>query len=76
MNKLKSVIQHPEIVDDLLQELNKAARDVCSFEFGLPLYDENTSARFREIVYRWPGQSHVKITLPEFSGGNFDPILH
>jgi hypothetical protein len=37
----------------LLEALNKAARQVDSYEYGLPLYDESHRARFRELLYRW-----------------------
>jgi len=37
----------------LLEALNKAARQVDSYEYGLPLYNDSHRALFRELLYRW-----------------------
>ena len=41
----------------LLDALDKTAREVDSYEYGLPLWDESHRARFREVLYRWASGS-------------------
>jgi hypothetical protein len=33
--------------------IDEIARDVSSYEYGLPLYDDAAKARLREAVYQW-----------------------
>lgn len=37
----------------LLESLDKTAREVDSYEYGLPLWDGSHRARLREVLYRW-----------------------
>ena len=37
----------------LLEALDKAAKDESSYEYGLPLWSEPQCARLREVLYRW-----------------------
>lgn len=41
----------------LLDALDKTAREVDSYEYGLPLWDEAHRARLREVLYRWASGS-------------------
>jgi hypothetical protein len=41
----------------LLEALDKTARAVDSYEYGLPLWDEAHCAQLREVLYRWAAGS-------------------
>jgi hypothetical protein len=49
---LNMAIQHPELVDELLEALNKYAHSKDT-EQGLPTSNDDQRAAMREIVYRW-----------------------
>jgi len=46
-------IRKPELVDDLLELLNTFARNENVYEYGLPMYDDNSKSAMREIVTKW-----------------------
>lgn len=50
---LKYLVQNKEKIDELLSQLDAIAKDVDSYEYGLPMYDENVKARMREALYMW-----------------------
>ncbi len=50
---LKDLVNDQAKCDELLSELNAIAVDVCSYEYGLPMYDEGAKSRMREVIYRW-----------------------
>ena len=37
----------------LLEALDKNAKKVDSYEYGLPLWSEEHRAQLREVIYRW-----------------------
>lgn len=43
--------------DELLAMLDAAARDVCGYDYGLPIHDDAQRAKMREIVERWVRES-------------------
>ncbi len=46
-------LDNPQACDELLQEISEIAQDYESYEYGLPLHDEGTMARMREVLVRW-----------------------
>lgn len=50
---LKDLVNDQEKCDELLSRLNEIARDVDSYEYGLPMYDDGAKSRMREALYRW-----------------------
>lgn len=40
-------------VDELLNAIDKAARDENSYEYGLPLWNEGNKEILRKIVLKW-----------------------
>lgn len=50
---IEDIVKNPAKCDELLQALDEIARDVDSYEYGLPMYDEAQKARMREAIYRW-----------------------
>lgn len=42
-----------QLVDKLLSELDNIARNHDSYDYGLPLYGDDTKAQLRECVYQW-----------------------
>lgn len=46
------MIQRSDLVDGLLETLDKKAREY-NMESGLPLYSAELKALFREVVYKW-----------------------
>ena len=53
MSKILTVLKNTALVDELLKEIDTEAAKESHYEYGLPLFDENASARLREIVYKW-----------------------
>lgn len=51
MSLLRSVVSNTEVADELLGELDKAARRV-DMEYGLPIHGDDVST-LREILYKW-----------------------
>ena len=47
------LINDPEVVDILLDNLNEVAVEVGKNTFGLPLYDETIRTRLRFVVIHW-----------------------
>ncbi len=52
-SKVFKILQHPEIVDELICDLNFAAQEHDSYEYGLPIYNNEAKAVLREIIMRW-----------------------
>jgi hypothetical protein len=50
---VEDLVKNPEKVNELLEVLDEIARDVSSYEYGLPMYDDAAKARLREAVYQW-----------------------
>lgn len=48
-----NLLKAPEIVDALLEKLDKIARDQSAYEYGLPIHTDACKAQLREAVYRW-----------------------
>lgn len=48
-----SLLNNQEKCNELLESLNEIATDVCSYEYGLPIYDDNQKAALREAIYQW-----------------------
>ena len=42
-----------DLLDKLISKLDEIARDVSSYEYGLPMYDEGALARQREAINDW-----------------------
>ncbi len=51
--ELKDLVKDQAKCDALLSELDEIARDVCGYEYGLPMFDDGHKARMREAIYRW-----------------------
>lgn len=52
-SKIFEFLQHPEIVDELICDLNFASQKHSSYEYGLPIYNDEAKAVLREIIMRW-----------------------
>ena len=52
-NLIAGLIADDEKVDGLLADIDRAARDVCGIEYGLPLHGDFEKERFRKIVIAW-----------------------
>jgi hypothetical protein len=50
---VEDLVKNPDKVNELLEVIDEIARDVSSYEYGLPLYDDAAKARLREAVYQW-----------------------
>ena len=50
---LKYLVQNNGKCDELLLALDSVASAVNSYDYGLPMYDENVKARMREVLYVW-----------------------
>lgn len=51
MSFLRELVMSEMMADELLSELNKAAREV-DMGYGLPMH-ENDVCKLREIIYKW-----------------------
>lgn len=47
------LVTNEEKLNSLLKEIDVIARDEDSYEYGLPLWCDNCTARLREAIYRW-----------------------
>ena len=54
---LLALVKDEQRCMQLLEALNKAAKEASSYEYGLPLWDEPNCARLREVLYRWAAGS-------------------
>lgn len=46
----------------LLQELDRIAQDVCAYDYGLPLFNEEAVPLMVAAVQRAVGQERVEVT--------------
>lgn len=65
MNKTMFCLNNPEIVDELLVELNHIARGYGAYDYGLPIHDNKARARLRELVLRWLAKLEKPSNLEE-----------
>lgn len=47
------MFKNHELLDKLIDELDSVVRDVNSYEYGLPMFDEGALARQREVIVNW-----------------------
>ena len=52
IDKLRILLERPELADELLIELDRIAREYDYFEYGLPSLPPER-AQLREALYRW-----------------------
>lgn len=50
---VEDLVKNPAKCDELLEVLDEIARDVSSYDYGLPMYDDGSKARLREAIYQW-----------------------
>jgi len=50
---VEDLVKSPAKCDELLEVLNEIARDICAYEYGLPIHDDGSKARLREAIYQW-----------------------
>ncbi len=52
-DKIIQLLDNEEGLDELLQSLDDIAREVSSYEYGLPLYDDHQRAHLRAVATKW-----------------------
>lgn len=52
---LIDLLKNPDKCDELLDEIDRIAREANPYEYGLP-HDHWTKARMREALYKWAAE--------------------
>lgn len=53
MNLVKYLMANPQIVDDLLNELDGEAQEYNHYDYGLPMFHDDEKEKMRVIVQIW-----------------------
>ena len=54
------LIKNPDVVDQLLVQLDEAAKQSDPYEFGLPVYNDMARAQLRMVVARWAADMEME----------------
>ena len=47
------LLKNTKKMNELIHGLDDVARDMCSYEYGLPISDDGQMARMREVIIKW-----------------------